>query len=46
MKVDPEEYWKQIIMSGGAFGCMRMKMPWFKAGSGKPEAGHLDITSN
>jgi len=39
VKVDAEEYRKKITMSGGVFDCMRQKMPWFKAGSGKPEAG-------
>ena len=37
--VDAEEYRKKITMRGGVFDCMREKMPWFKAGSGKPEAG-------
>ena len=37
--VDAEEYRKKITMCGGVFDCMRKKMTWFKAGSGKPEAG-------
>ena len=39
VKVDAVEYQKKITMNGGVFDCMRQKMPWFKAGSGKPEAG-------
>ena len=39
VKVDAEEYRKKITGRGGVFDCMREKMPWFKEGSGKPEAG-------
>ena len=41
VKVDVEEYRKKITGRGGVFDCMREKMPWFKEGSGKPEAGRI-----